>query len=69
MNYGLPEMPTLEKLTLLVYYASTSLSTVGFGDFSPVSDSGRIVTVIILLFGVMIFSYLVGEFVNISNSY
>lgn len=62
-------MTTFHKLTLMVYYASTSLSTVGFGDYYPISDNERLFTVIILLFGVMIFSYIMGEFINILESY
>lgn len=44
------------------YYAFTSLSTVGFGDFHPKSNFERIICSVILLFGVMIFSYIIGVF-------
>ena len=39
----------------------TSLSTVGFGDFHPISDLERILGSFMLLFGVMIFSYFLGK--------
>lgn len=45
------------------YYAFTSLSTVGFGDFHPKANYERIFCSIILLFGVMIFSYCIGVFI------
>jgi len=48
-----------------VYYALTSLSTVGFGDFHPKTDIERIMCAIVLLFGVAIFSYIMGEFIAI----
>ena len=69
INYDMTTMTTYHKMVLLIYYASTSLSTVGFGDFYPVSSPERLLTVFILLFGVMIFSYIMGEFIEILNSY
>ena len=69
LNYSMPGMTTLHKMALLIYYACTSLSTVGFGDYHPVSSPERLATVFILLFGVMVFSYIMGEFIDILNSY
>ena len=43
---------------IVTYYAFTSLSTVGFGDFSPRSDSERIFILIALFVGVIMFSYI-----------
>ena len=50
---------------LIMYYAFTSLSTVGFGDLHPRSDIERIFCSFMLLFGVAVFSYLMGCFINI----
>lgn len=36
----------------------TSLSTVGFGDFYPISDIERIVGSVVLLIGVTVFSFI-----------
>ena len=50
----------------------TSLSTVGFGDLHPRGDFERIFCAMILLFGVAIFSYIMGIFIEILvefNSY
>tara|TARA_B110001450_G_C17380459_1_gene383465 strand:- start:452 stop:586 length:135 start_codon:yes stop_codon:yes gene_type:complete len=44
----------------MCYFTFTSLSTVGFGDLNPRSNSERILTAVILLFGVAIFSYILG---------
>jgi hypothetical protein len=57
------------KAIIVMYYAFTSLSTVGFGDFSPRSDFERILCAIILLFGVAIFSYIMGNFISILGQY
>lgn len=40
-----------------MYFMMTSLSTVGFGDFYPVSDFERLIGSLILLAGVSVFSY------------
>ena len=48
-----------------MYFAFTSLSTVGFGDFHPVNDSERMLCSVLLLFGVSIFSYIMGIFIEI----
>ena len=50
-----------------MYFAFTSLSTVGFGDYHPRSDLERIVGALVLLFGVAIFSYIMGKFVEMVN--
>ena len=47
----------------MVYFAFTSLSTVGFGDFCPRGDVERILGSMLLLFGVAIFSYIMSKFI------
>ena len=39
----------------------TTLSTVGFGDFHPRSDSERFLACFLLIFGVSVFSYQMGD--------
>ena len=41
-----------------MYFMMTSLSTVGFGDFYPVNDLERVIGSFLLLFGVIVFSYI-----------
>jgi hypothetical protein len=53
----------------VMYYAFTSLSTVGFGDYHPRSDMERLFCALILLFGVAIFSYIMGIFISILGTY
>lgn len=59
----------LSKAIVVVYYAFTSLSTVGFGDYHPRSDEERMLCAFILLFGVAIFSYIMGVFIEILQQY
>ena len=51
-------------MVIAVYFAFTSLSTVGFGDFCPRSDLERALGSIMLLFGVSIFSMAMGRFIE-----
>ena len=57
------------KLIVSCYYALTTLSTVGYGDYYPVSSRERIVAVIIMLGGVAFFSYIMGHFIEIISNY
>lgn len=51
------------------YYVLTTLSTVGFGDFFPVSNTERLIAVIIMLVGVAFFSYIMGNMMEIIINY
>jgi hypothetical protein len=44
----------------MTYYSFTTMSTVGFGDFYPVSTYEQLTGAFVLLFGVSIFSYIMG---------
>ena len=62
-----PEKPMTNgrKCLIMIYFAFTSLATVGFGDFTPRADEERIVIAVMLLSGVAIFSYIMGSFISI----
>lgn len=67
--YGLEDMTAFETTVLLVYFSFTSLSTVGFGDFNPKSNLERMFIAFFLLFGVAIFSYIMGIFLEILSQF
>ena len=48
-----------------MYYALTTLSTVGYGDFYPVSVAEKILGSIIQIFGVTFFSILMNGFIEV----
>ena len=48
----------IEMSIIVTYYAFTSLSTVGFGDYAPISNPERIFISIALFTGVIMFSYI-----------
>ena len=60
-NWDIINEPPPRKILIGMYFAFTSLSTVGFGDFYPVSDTERLLGSFVLLIGVAMFSYILGE--------
>jgi hypothetical protein len=67
--FSLAELEPTEITIIVTYFAFTSLSTVGFGDYHPRSDFERACCSIILLFGVAIFSIIMGNFSEILVSF
>ena len=59
---------SFEAILAASYFIFTSLATVGFGDLNPRSDFERMMTAFILMFGVAIFSYVMGNFITILNT-
>lgn len=54
-----------ERLITCMYYALTTLSTVGYGDFYPNSIAEKIVGSILQIFGVTFFSILMNNFIDV----
>mmetsp|Transcript_1511 Transcript_1511/g.1006 ORF Transcript_1511/g.1006 Transcript_1511/m.1006 type:complete len:221 (+) Transcript_1511:675-1337(+) len=63
--YHLANNNDWKNLIIVIYFAFTTLSTVGFGDYNPKSELERIITTFILLIGVACFSYIMGQFIDI----
>ena len=59
--FGLDERSNPEITFIGIYYSMTTLSTVGFGDYHPRSDSERFLACFLLIFGVSVFSYQMGD--------
>lgn len=57
----------MRKAVTVIYFSFTSLSTVGFGDYYPQTDSERLLCAMVLLFGNMIFSLVMEQFLGILN--
>ena len=56
-----------EQAIKVCYFAFTSLSTVGFGDYHPESSIERVCGAFILMLGVAIFSGFIGTFIDVVN--
>lgn len=51
------------------YFALTTLSTVGYGDYYAISNIEIITAIFIMLGGVAFFSYIMGSFIDIISDY
>ncbi len=56
---------THERLITCMYYALTTLATVGYGDYYPCSIAEKILGSIIQIFGVTFFSVLMNNFIDV----
>jgi hypothetical protein len=63
--YVFCERTDYEQTLALVYFSFTTLTTVGFGDYNPRSDGERFFIAFGLLFGVMIFAVILGNYQSI----
>lgn len=67
--YDFDSFSNNHRAIMSLYYTFTTLSTVGFGDLAPRSNTERLVCSFILMFGVSIFSYFMGNFIEILAKY
>ena len=54
------EPQSVAALSDAAWWAVVTISTVGYGDISPVSEAGRVVGALLILFGLGNFAYLTG---------
>ena len=47
------------------YFGLTTLSTIGFGDYLPKSTYEKLIIAFVMLFGVVVFSYIMGNLIEI----
>ena len=60
-DWNIIDEEMFKKSLISLYFAMTSLTTVGFGDYYPKNDHERLVGAFVLLTGVASFSYILGE--------
>lgn len=54
-----------DSLAKVWYFGLTTLTTIGFGDFSPVSYNEKLIVAVILLIAVGVFSIIMANFLEI----
>lgn len=58
------EPDTFESLLTSFYFVMTTFSTVGYGDYSPVTAAGRLFTVLMYLLGIGLLGVVIGKIVD-----
>jgi len=69
VEYDFYDMYIWKQQLITTYFAFTSLSTVGFGDFVPQSNTERLIGSGMLLFGVLIFSNIMNQFIDLIHEF
>jgi len=64
--FGILAYYYIEGMTIsdAVFMTAITMSTVGFGEIQPLSTAGRIITISIIIFGITIAGYTVGNFIR-----
>eukprot|EP00002_Diphylleia_rotans_P025219 TRINITY_DN4986_c0_g1_i6.p1 TRINITY_DN4986_c0_g1~~TRINITY_DN4986_c0_g1_i6.p1 ORF type:complete len:1636 (+),score=306.35 TRINITY_DN4986_c0_g1_i6:100-5007(+) len=65
---GDEERPLYSKYLSCLYFATTTICTVGFGDITPNSDLSRQFMIIMMLFGSVMYSTVFGSMVSLVSS-
>ena len=52
----------IKRLVVVLYFALTTLSTVGYGDKVPISNVERISVIFFMIGGIMFFTYIMSMF-------
>jgi len=50
---------------IVCYFALTTLSTVGYGDYYPISINEMLIGILFMLVGIVFFSQIMGSFIEI----
>lgn len=56
-------------MIIVCYFALTTLSTIGYGDYYPISINEMIIGMIYMLVGIVCFSQIMGSFIEIIQNY
>jgi len=59
----------MTQAIVVCYFALTTLSTIGYGDYYPISRNEKLVGIIFMLVGIVFFSQIMGSFIEIISNY
>ncbi len=65
MDFDLENASVYDLYTLSLYWAISTICTVGFGDVVPVNNMEKILNIIWITIGVGFYSYTIGTLSNI----
>lgn len=55
------DQPDYAQYISSIYFVFTTLTTVGYGDNTPISNTEKVFTIILMAFGVIFYSYMIGS--------
>lgn len=65
---NLRHAPLQSRYVATIYWTFTTLSTVGYGDITPVDTQGKIVTICVMVMGGTVFGYIVANVSSLMSS-
>ena len=68
-TYKLYEMEIFDRMVICVYFVLTTLSTVGYGEMHPESNTEKIFGIALMILGIAFFSYIMGNFNDVIVNY
>jgi hypothetical protein len=68
-TYNLGKMTNMDQLIRISYYTLTTLSTVGYGDYFPLSDIEVVISLVYILAGAAFFAFIMGSFIEIISNH
>jgi hypothetical protein len=68
-TFELAESPSYWQCLVSCYFCLTTLSTVGYGDYYPISNVERIFCIFLMIGGVVFFSFIMNNFIEIISIY
>lgn len=66
-NAGIQDSPNFDKYIISLYWAFTTMTTVGYGDVSPYTMSEKIYAMFSMLIACGVFAYVVGSIETIAR--
>lgn len=63
------KIDNMAQMVIVSYFALTTLSTVGYGDYYPISTNELIIAIFFMLGGIGFFSYIMNSFQEIIKNY
>lgn len=61
--------PNINNISDSVWYLFASFTTIGYGDFVAVTDLGRIVTIVVSLYGILVVAFIPAIIINYSTEF
>lgn len=61
--------PNINNISDAVWYLFASFTTIGYGDFVAVTKLGRIVTIVVSLYGILLVAYIPAVIVNYTTEF
>jgi len=68
-DYKFSDYDNFNKLVISLYFILTTLATVGYGDYYPLSQTEKILDIFIMLIGIAFFSYIMSNFTTFLTNY